>query len=316
MARTRMEQTRVRAAREFLHSTAVTSAVAVLAFLIFTQQLLAQSPPGASAPTASSAPADVQAPSAPASSVALAFDVVSIKPQHSVSPGTNIDISFHNDSLTASGVTVKDLIKIAYKINDHQLSGGPSWAESEKYVVQAKIDEATIEMLAKLPREQQAGARRGMVQSLLAERFKLKVSHSTRQLPIYALVLTKKEPKFSPSSAANGVNTGIGSHNGQLTVTGTDMSHFADWLSSIVGRNVIDKTGLQGKYDFTMHWSRESLLATAGAGAESGKAAVVDDSSGPSIFTALQEQLGLKLESQKGPVDTLIIDSVEKPAED
>ena len=105
--------------------------------------------------------------------------------------------------------------------------------------------------------------------------------------------------------------------NGQLTVTSTPMSGFAEWLSSVVGRKVVDKTGLDGTYDFRLHWTGESLVAVAGAPTDDGKGtATIDTSSGPSIFTALHDQLGLKLVSKKGLVDTLIIDSVEKPSED
>lgn len=245
------------------------------------------------------------------------FDVASIKlDRDTPATGIHIHISFDQDSFTASGVTVKDLIQLAYQINDFQLSGGPSWAESEKYVVQAKMDEATVEALKKLPREQRNEQQRLMVQSLLAERFKLKLSHSSKELPVYDLVLTTKGPKFSQSSGSAGSNRGMNSRSGELTAAATSMSDFAEWLSSIVGRKVVDKTGLEGNYDFTLHWTRQSLVATSGAATDGGKgAAAIDDSSGPSIFTALQEQLGLKLESQKGPVEILIIDSAEKPSE-
>lgn len=256
-----------------------------------------------------------QSPSAVAPSAS--FDVASIKlDRDTPATGIHIHISFDQDSFTASGVTVKDLIQLAYHISDFQLSGGPSWAESEKYVVQAKMDEATVEALKKLPREQRNEQQRLMVQSLLAERFKLKLSHSSKELPVYALVLTTKGPKFSQSSGSASSNRGMNSRSGELTAGATSMSGFAEWLSSVVSRKVVDKTGLEGNYDFTLHWTRQSLVATSGAATDGGKgAAAIDDSSGPSIFTALQEQLGLKLESQKGPVEILIIDSAEKPSE-
>jgi bla regulator protein blaR1 len=104
---------------------------------------------------------------------------------------------------------------------------------------------------------------------------------------------------------------------GELTATGMQISTLADRLSREVGRDVVDKTGLQGRYDFTLHWTPETPASLPGGPADGGPgpAAAPPDSSGPSIFTAIQEQLGLKLDSQKGPVKTLVIESIEKPSE-
>jgi uncharacterized protein (TIGR03435 family) len=162
------------------------------------------------------------------------------------------------------------------------------------------------------------------VQSLLAERFNLKVSHSSKELPIYALVVAKNGPKLTKSADAPpgpGAPGGPGARRmmsfqmGELTATGISMSMLADRIAREVGRNVVDKTGLEGRYDFTLHWTSDRQALSAGPADGGPGPAPSANSSGPSIFTALQEQLGLKLESQKGPVETLTIESVEKPSE-
>jgi uncharacterized protein (TIGR03435 family) len=242
------------------------------------------------------------------------FDVASIKPDHL--DGHRTRVLSNGNSLTASGLTLKRLMELAYNVKDFQISGGPGWIDSETYAIQAKIDDATVEALKKLSPQDRSEQHRLMVQSLLAERFKLKVSHSTKELAIYALVLTKSGPKFSESAASGAGQNGLSTNNGDLKAKELEISHFADWLSGIVGRKVVDKTGLQGKYDFTMKYDdrRQDLTVSGPGDSSQGRAATPPDS-GPSIFTALQEQLGLKLEPQKGPVEILIIESVEKPSE-
>jgi uncharacterized protein (TIGR03435 family) len=249
------------------------------------------------------------------------FEVASIKPNRSGEGLTRLMLA--PDGLSANGIAVKGLIGFAYNVKDFQMSGGPGWIESEKYDIEAKMDEATITALKQLPPEQAIEQRRLMVRSLLAERFKLKVSHSSKEVPIYALVVAKNGPKLTKSADAPSGAGGPGPRNmmrmqlGELTASGIPMSLLADRISREVGRNVVDKTGLPDKYDFTLRWTsdRQDLAPRGNADGGPGAAAPLPDSSGPSIFTALQEQLGLKLESQKGPVETLIIDSVEKPSE-
>jgi uncharacterized protein (TIGR03435 family) len=234
------------------------------------------------------------------------YDVASIKPDHK--DGHSTRLSSDNNSLVASGLTLKRLIEYAYNINDYQLFGGPGWADTETYEVQAKIDDATVQALKKLPPAERNQQRRLMMQTLLAERFKLKVSHSSKEFPIYALELTKTGPKFS-AAAPEETGQSLSNNNGDLKVKGVPMSRFAEWLSGIVGRKVVDKTGLTGKYDFALTYDNRRADLTASVPEDAST-----DSSGPSIFTALQQQLGLKLESQKGPVETLIIESAEKPS--
>lgn len=264
-------------------------------------QVIAQSSQAASAPSTVPGP--------------ISYDVVSIKPDHASDIGTHIHVSEDKDSFLATGVTAKYLIELAYEVRDFQISGGPSWADSEKYAINAKIDEDTVEALKKLPREQGSGRRQLMLQSLLVERFKLKLSHSSKELPIYALAVAKNGPKLSQAANPAGPSGSSSNKRGEVTITGMPMSSFADWLSRQLGRKVVDKTGLQGKYDFSLRWSPERLTPIGGNAANANAATPSPDSSGVSIFTALQEQLGLKLESQKGPVEILVIDSIERPSE-
>lgn len=247
----------------------------------------------------------------PTAKPAMSFEVASIKPSHL--KDERMSIMFSDDGWTAEGVTPSLLIQNAFDLKDFQISGGPGWIDSEKYDISAKMDEATMETLKKMPLKQAMEQRRLMLQSLLAERFKLKVTHSSKELPIYALVVAKSGPKLiqdappsGPSgSAAARFQVSLGA--GQMDATAVPIGNLAENLSHQVGRKVVDKTGLTGNYDFTLHWDPETQspdLDRSGSGP-----------SGPSIFTALQEQLGLKLESEKGPVETLIIDSVERPSE-
>jgi len=169
-----------------------------------------------------------------------------------------------------------------------------------------------------------------MLQALLADRFNLKVSHQTKDLPVYALVVAKSGPKLTPTEvpppAADGASAPTKGFRGirmmgpgQLSATNINIELLADILSGQpeLGRLVIDETGLKGNYDWTLKWTPDQS-AQMSKGAEDAHAtadAPPLDSSGPSIFTALEEQLGLKLEAKKGPVETLVIESIEKASE-
>jgi uncharacterized protein (TIGR03435 family) len=259
-----------------------------------------------------------RAQSAPAASgPPPAFEVASIKPNKSGNGLTKL--MFAPDGLSASGVPIKALIGFAYNVKEFQMSGGPGWLDTERYDIEAKMDEATIASLRKMTPEQGIEQRRLMVQSLLAERFKLKVSHSSKEMAVYALLVAKNGPKLTktaddPSAPGGGQRKMMSMQAGELTANGIPMNALADRVAREVGRNVIDKTGLQGRYDFTLHWTPERAPGGSADGG-SGPAPPPPDASGPSIFTALQEQLGLKLESQKGPVETIIIESVERASE-
>jgi uncharacterized protein (TIGR03435 family) len=214
------------------------------------------------------------------------------------------------------------LITYAYQVRDFQISGGPDWVRSERFDIEAKEPDELREELQKLPPEQRWEKDYSLVQSMLADRFKLKVRQETRELPIYALVVAKSGPKLE--AAAPGV--GIESHTrhflmgkDHLTADGSDMAYLAWALAQQLGRTVLDQTGLKGNFKLALHWTPDPGQPDLSRGPADATLAAdtppASDSSGPSIFTALEEQLGLKLESTKGPVDVLVIDHIERPSE-
>jgi uncharacterized protein (TIGR03435 family) len=154
-----------------------------------------------------------------------------------------------------------------------------------------------------------------MFQQLLADRFKLTVHWETRDLRVYAMVLAQKGPGLQPSKEPDG-HSGTSSNNEQFTARGVTLAQMADALtqefSSELGRVVVDKTGIQGRYDFALKWMPNSGAALANGGTDG---SAIPPDSGPSLFTAIQEQLGLKLESTNGPVQVLVIDHAEMPSE-
>jgi bla regulator protein blaR1 len=258
------------------------------------------------------------------------FEVASIKPNPSGTPMRFFQFSDPSRFRTTN-IPAKDLIEFAYHLQPFQISGGPGWIGSQGYDIEAKVDDSTAAALQKLPREERMDQFRLMLRSLLADRFKLKVSHETKELPVFALVIGKGGPKLTPASAPSTQPAGANAPGGQrgpgimmspggIKGRGMPIHTFAEVLArqpELGGRLVLDQTGIKGNYDFTLEWAAERpepLPGTAGRDQAAGNAPPVD-SSGPSIFTAIQEQLGLKLESTKGPVDMLVIDNIEKPSE-
>lgn len=193
--------------------------------------------------------------------------------------------------------------------------GGPKWLGTERFDIEAKTDSATADQLRTLSRDQRWLQTQAMFQQLLADRFKLSVHWETRELPVYALVVAKNGPNLHEAKESDG-GTHISASTGQFTAQGISMTDMArtltQELSRELGRVVIDKTGIAGRYDVALKWTPETGTASISNGTEG---AALPPDSGPSIFTAIQEQLGLKLESAKGPVQVLVIDHVEMPSE-
>jgi uncharacterized protein (TIGR03435 family) len=229
------------------------------------------------------------------------------------------------DGYSASNVSLKMLVQSAYGIREDLVSGAPGWADSARFDIDAKVAGSDVDALKKLSPEQ----RRLILQPLLAERFKLQSHVETKQLPVYELVLAKGGSKLKeaapgddyakgikgPDGVARGGMMRVG--RGQLTAQAVPMTSLANMLSQQLRRTVIDKTGLTGKYDLELNWAPDqgSDPMFKGPDGSQQRADAAPDSSGPSIFTALQEQLGLRLQSAKGPVETLVIDHVEMPSE-
>jgi len=257
------------------------------------------------------------AQSAAPATTPLAYDVVSVRPNKS-SDGM-MRFGDHGDRYSATNIPLDMLLQYAYNLKTpNQISGLPGWADSARFDIEAKMDEAASATLKNLPREEANEQRRQMMQGLLSDRFQLKVHRATKELPTYALVIAKggfKLKEADPNNTyPNGIKLPDGTsrpgmmqfRNGQLTAQAIPISRLVDNLSVNVDRIVVDKTSLSGKYDMTLRWSSDEV---ASAQQDS------TPNSTPSIFTALQEQLGLKLESTKGPVDTIVVDHVAMPSE-
>ncbi len=282
-----------------------------------------------------------QSPASPATDAPLAFEVSSIKVNHSAD--NRVGIRFSPGRLTATGVQLKFLISNAYNVRPFQITGGPNWINTEKYDIDAKMPDGLDAEIQKLPMDQRRAKMSQLMQSLLTDRFQLKVSHETKEGSVYNLVVAKngpliheaKPPVDSPD-APKGPDGKPLPRNfmrmlpGDLTGTSVPMEFLAQQLSMQTGRKVIDQTGLKGSYDFELKWTPDAgpggMMGGGPAGGgpagggppgagPGGDAPPPPDTSGPSIFTALQEQLGLKLDSAKGPVDMLVIEHVEKPTE-
>ena len=251
------------------------------------------------------------------------FEVASIKPDRS--PGATRFEAILPNRFNANHVTAKTLICFAFGVHDFQISGGPDWVDSAEYDIASKPDDTEKARLAKLTWKQYREECGQLVHSLLAERFKLKVSLSTKVLPVYALVIAKGGVKLAPSKAPQPTGKRgpwISIKGGQLNSLGISMTDLADTLTGIpdlVGRQVQDRTGLTGNYDLSLYWTPDEHTSTMLESSESGKSGKgyipPSPSTGPSLFTAIQEQLGLKLVATKGAVETIVIDHIERPSE-
>jgi uncharacterized protein (TIGR03435 family) len=252
-----------------------------------------------------------------------AFDVVSVKPNKSGDHG--VRIMFNSDGYSATNATAKLLIQVAYGIREDLISGAPSWVDSTRYDFDAKVAGPDVEALKKLSPEQ----RRSMLQPALADRFKLKVHTETKQLPVFELVVAKGGSKLKEATPGDVYTNGLKGPDGvgragtmrmgrgQLTAQGVPIGNLVNMLSQQLHQTVIDKTGLTGKYDLELNWTPDQGSDPMFKGADGApqRADTAPDASGPSIFTAVQEQLGLKLQSTKGPVETLVVDHIEMPSE-
>ena len=204
-------------------------------------------------------------------------------------------------------VPLRKVIQDAYgSYNDNLLSGGPPWLNSDKFDIEAKFSASEVPDFEKLTLDQRQSA----LQALLADRFKLKIHHESKEFPVYALAVAKGGSKLLESKSethdlAGTVNCHITrSRTGILEVKECSMAGLTSLLRYPSGRTVVDKTGLPGRYDFSLRWTPDDSPPSTSL-----------DSSGPSLFTAVQEQLGLKLEPTKAPFDTIVVDSVEMPTE-
>lgn len=254
------------------------------------------------------------------------FETVSINPNKSDT--FNFRPGFTVDGYRASNQTVQWLIREAYGVQEYGLSGIPDWLNRERYDVEAKIDPSAADALSKLTPAQLKLARQQMLQTLLAERFHLKVHRETKDEPVYFLVIGKNGPKLQDAKtgktssllSADGTSArdkelwqmSPGSEGGQkIQAFSTTMKSLGDWLTRQLSRPVLDKTGLTGVYDFAFDSVPD---ATSSPSTDAPNPVTLPGMPGASLFTALQQQLGLKLEPGKSPVEILVIDHVERPS--
>jgi uncharacterized protein (TIGR03435 family) len=250
----------------------------------------------------------------------LAFDVASIKPNNSGAVGEQVRFYPPSGRVQMTNVTVKRMIQNAYALQDQQIAGGPGWIASEHFDIVANSEATNLSPMDRWM----------MVRALLADRFKLKMHTEPREQSVFALVLSRRDgqlgehlkksntdckrptaPLTAPIdlSVPNQCGVLMGGP-GRMNFRGVTMEMIAAQLSGRVGRSVVDRTGLEGRYDLDVEFSPQPLRADSADPA-------ADRSGGdaPSLYTAIQEQLGLKLESQKGSIEVTVIDSVEHPVE-
>jgi len=235
------------------------------------------------------------------SAAAPAFEVVSVKPAPPPT-GNNLRVSMGGDPgrVTFSNVTLKNVMTRAYGVKPHQISG-PDWLDSARYDVVATIP-------AGAPRDQIPM----MLQTLLTDRFKLAVHREQKVMPAYALVAGKNGPKLHEADAEAGLRISMGPKGRQLNGK-VSLARLADALSNWVDRPVLDMTGIKGIYDIDLEWTPDEGQPGAPSlapGGEAGRPEVGGD--GPSIFTAVQEKLGLKLEGRKSPAEIIVVDHAER----
>jgi len=241
-----------------------------------------------------------------ASPTLATFDTASVKPSQIAADSSRNGGSA--DSITGSG-TAFHMIGYAYGLRDFQITGGPNWLPNSTWDVVAKVDQPVPNWTG-LRSEDRRTIMRQRMQAVLAQRFNLKCHFETRQLPIYNLVLAKSGTKLAPTSPdtpkKGAMNWDGEGRQNKMDATGVELSALANILSQVLGRTVVDKTALAGLYDLKLNWTSDPSANSA---------ASADSSSGPTIFTALEEQLGLKLESAKGPIPVLVIDAIDRPSE-
>jgi uncharacterized protein (TIGR03435 family) len=217
------------------------------------------------------------------------FEVASVKAGDPLDPSSSARTT--PGGLEMRNSTLKTLVLGAYGLNEYQLEGGPKWLDSDRFTINAKLP-------AGVPRDQIPR----MMQALLAERFHLEFHRVTKTLPEFALVIAKGGPKLPEASEDDRNRQRSSQGDRQIKGFGMPISSLASMLISAVSAPVIDRTGLEGRYNFSLAFAPLSGTPK-------------EDEPLPTIFAVLQEQLGLKLEPIKGPVEVLVIDRAEKPAE-
>jgi bla regulator protein blaR1 len=260
--------------------------------------------------------AAVVAPRAQEASERPRFEVASIKPN--VSNDGRVSVGASGSRYTATGVSLALLIRNAYRVQEFQIIGAPSWAESDRFDIVATMPaESNPAPVGPGALSRQAL----MMQALLEERFHLVVRKETRDMPVYALVTARADRAFGPSLRRSTDSTNSSTvAPGSIRLRGQTMAQFATALSfltntgSSLGRLIVDRTGLEGNYDVDLHFTPDRIPNFGPGGPPQGLPPIDPDAA--SIYAAMREQLGLKLDAQRAPVDVIVVDRVEKPTAD
>ena len=225
-----------------------------------------------------------------------AFEVASVKANSSGQAVMRLTAPPGTGRFDATNISARILILNAYGLRDVQLAGAPAWTESERFDVAGRT-------AASATRDEISA----MVRTLLADRFRLRTHRETREMPTYALVAATADKRLGPGLKTSTAETRTNISPTSIKAVSMTMARLALSLSAVVGRVVTDETGLQDAYDLELTFAREGPLPPGAPPA---------DPDAPSIFTALREQLGLRLEGRRGPVEVLVVDGIERPTPD
>lgn len=232
-----------------------------------------------------------------------AFEVATIKPSKPDQPGKGFRVNGRNFSTI--NTSLSDLITFAYDVQAKQVTGAPAWSETDHYDLGGKPEG-----------EGQPNSRqlKIMVQKLLADRFKLTFHRDKKEMSVYIITIAKSGPKLTKDDGDPNGLPGLGFRGlGKFTARNATLADFANVMqTTALDRPVVDQTGLQGRYDFSLNWTPDEFQFQ-GLGVKLPPPPETDAS--PDLFTAIQQQLGLKLEATKAPAEVLVIDHVEKPSE-
>ncbi len=234
----------------------------------------------------------------------LRFDVASLKPTTGPGRGGGIRPAAGGQRYEATNCSIKTMIMVAYRVKAEQIAGGPTWLDNDRYDLEAKAEKPSS-----------ADELHVMLVNMLIDRLQLKFHRDQREMPMYALTVDKGGPKLTPHEAANAGDPWIDVTQEKflhlkMKATSAPIDYFAFRLSQLMDRPVVDLTNLQGGYDFDLEYTRELPPGFPDGGKINGEE---PDTSGPTVYSALKQQLGLELKAQKGHVEVIVIDQAEKP---
>lgn len=236
----------------------------------------------------------------------LRFEVASLKPSTGQEQGGGIRPAPGGQRYEARNCPIKVMIQVAYRVKAEQIAGGPGWLDTDRFDMEAEAEKPSS-----------ADELHVMLINMLVDRLHLKFHAEKREMQMYALTVDKDGPKLTPHEATNGGDTWIDQTEApflhiRMKATYAPIDYFAFRLSQFMDRPVVDLTNLHGGYDFNLEFTRELPLGFPEGGKINGED---PDTSGPGVFAALKQQLGLDLKSQKGPVEVIVIDSADRPTE-